>query len=160
MEVTDIRVALRAQAVHHAAGESGGGARQAAEARAGEHRLKAYATVTFDHCFVVRNIKVIEGRSGLFVAMPSHRAKTVCARCQFKNDVGGRFCVQCGNRLPPPVPGPEGDAGEFAAHRDIAHPITVEFRQYLQQTILAAYDAERTKSSALPSRVGLDDEAT
>jgi len=35
--------------------------------------LKAYATITFDDCFVVRDLKVIEGRKGIFVAMPSRR---------------------------------------------------------------------------------------
>ena len=41
-----------------------------------EGKLKAYVTVTFDHCFVVHNVKVIEGRSGVFIAMPSRRTKT------------------------------------------------------------------------------------
>ena len=36
-------------------------------------KLKAYATVTFDDCFVVHNIKVIDGRDGLFIAMPSRK---------------------------------------------------------------------------------------
>lgn len=42
----------------------------------GEGKLKAYVTVTFDDCFVVHNIKVIEGRSGTFIAMPSRRTKS------------------------------------------------------------------------------------
>lgn len=41
-----------------------------------EGKLKAYVTVTFDRCFVVHNVKVIEGRSGVFIAMPSRRTKT------------------------------------------------------------------------------------
>jgi len=40
-----------------------------------EDRLKAYATLTFDHCFLVRDIKVIHGNKGLFVAMPSKKRK-------------------------------------------------------------------------------------
>ena len=39
----------------------------------GDEKLKAYVTVTFDDCFVVHNINIIEGKSGLFVAMPSRR---------------------------------------------------------------------------------------
>jgi stage V sporulation protein G len=35
--------------------------------------LKAYASITFDDCFVVRGVKVIHGRKGVFVAMPSRR---------------------------------------------------------------------------------------
>lgn len=39
-------------------------------------KLKAYVSVTFDDCFVVHNLKVIAGQSGLFIAMPSRRTKT------------------------------------------------------------------------------------
>jgi len=41
-----------------------------------EGKLKAYVTVTFDDCFVVHNVKVIEGKSGVFIAMPSRRTKS------------------------------------------------------------------------------------
>lgn len=40
-----------------------------------EERLKAYVTITLDNCFVVRDLKVIQGTSGLFVAMPSKKRK-------------------------------------------------------------------------------------
>jgi len=40
-----------------------------------EDKLKAYATITFDDCFVIRDLKVIHGNSGLFVAMPSKKRK-------------------------------------------------------------------------------------
>ncbi len=41
-----------------------------------EGKLKAYVTVTFDDCFVVHNVKVIEGKTGVFIAMPSRKTKT------------------------------------------------------------------------------------
>ena len=40
-----------------------------------DEKLKAYATIVFDDCFVVRDLKVIHGNSGLFVAMPSKKKK-------------------------------------------------------------------------------------
>ena len=40
-----------------------------------EDRLKAYVAITFDNCFVVRDLKVISGNNGLFVAMPSKKRK-------------------------------------------------------------------------------------
>ena len=40
-----------------------------------EERLKAYVTVTFDNAFIVRDVKVIRGNTGLFVAMPSRKRK-------------------------------------------------------------------------------------
>lgn len=39
-------------------------------------KLKAYVTVTFDDCFVVHNLKIITGQSGMFIAMPSRRTKS------------------------------------------------------------------------------------
>ncbi|MDR0382770.1 MAG: septation regulator SpoVG [Spirochaetaceae bacterium] len=42
----------------------------------GEGKLKAYVTITFDDCFVIHNVKIIEGKDGLFIAMPSRKSKT------------------------------------------------------------------------------------
>ncbi len=69
-----------------------------------EGKLKAYVTVTFDDCFVVHNVKIIEGKSGLFIVMPSRKTST----------------------------------GEY---KDVAHPISLEFRSELQDKILAEYEA-------------------
>ncbi len=38
-----------------------------------ETRLKAFASITFDDCFVVRGLRVIDGENGLFVGMPSRK---------------------------------------------------------------------------------------
>src|SRR5205085_9340248 len=40
-----------------------------------EEKLKAYITVVLDNCFVIRDLKIISGNAGLFVAMPSKRRK-------------------------------------------------------------------------------------
>ncbi len=40
-----------------------------------EDKLKAFVSVVFDHCFVVSDIKIIQGTNGLFVSMPSKRRK-------------------------------------------------------------------------------------
>jgi len=40
-----------------------------------QEQLKAYVTIVLDHCFVVRDVKVIRGPKGLFVAMPSKKRK-------------------------------------------------------------------------------------
>ena len=40
-----------------------------------EDKLKAYVTIIFDSCFVVRDLKIINGNTGLFVAMPSKKRK-------------------------------------------------------------------------------------
>ena len=40
-----------------------------------EEKLRAYVTITFDHCFVIRDLKIIQGTTGLFVSMPSKKRK-------------------------------------------------------------------------------------
>lgn len=42
---------------------------------ANEGKLKAYATMVFDECFIVRDMKIIQSDKGLFVSMPSRRKK-------------------------------------------------------------------------------------
>jgi stage V sporulation protein G len=125
-------------------------------------KLRAYATVTFDNAFVVRNIKVIEGNKGLFVAMPSRRIEEPCPKCGAKNSLKSKYCNQCGSQLPHKEPhykeghsATEGVPGAFTAgkegrrseHRDIAHPINVETREYIQKKILEAYDSERAQKA-------------
>jgi stage V sporulation protein G len=114
-----------------------------------DKKLKAFATITFDNCFVVRNVKIIEGNKGLFVAMPSRKMKESCPKCNFKNSVRSKFCNQCGASLPMasrPAE-PEEPALRQSEHRDIAHPITAECREMIQKKVLDAYDAEKGKSS-------------
>jgi len=65
-----------------------------------DKKLRAYATVTFDGAFVVRNIKVIQGSTGVFIAMPSRKVKHPCPKCNFKNELRAKYCNQCGAQLP------------------------------------------------------------
>ena len=105
-------------------------------------RLRAYTSVTFDNSFVVKDLRVIEGRNGLFVAMPSRKVEKPCPKCRAKNSLRAKFCNQCGQQLEPVVPSGEGtNSGD--EHRDLAHPITTEFRNYLQKMILEAYEKEK-----------------
>ncbi len=120
-----------------------------------DKKLRAFATVTFDDCFVVRDIKIIEGNKGYFVAMPSRRVKEPCSKCGHRNVVRSRFCNQCGGKLPElhassdPVSDPHLLQAE---HKDVAHPITVEFREYVQRIILEAYQKEKGKFQTLQAQ--------
>lgn len=94
MEITEIRVHIR-----------------------GEEKLKAFVTVTFDSCFVVRNMKIIEGNKGLILCMPSRKL------------VNGTY-------------------------KDIAHPITMEFRKFLEERTMAAYRDEVKRAESAPKPGG------
>jgi len=77
----------------------------------GEDKLKAFVNITFDDVFVVRGLKVIQGKSGLFVCMPSRKM------------VDG-------------------------AYKDIAHPISNDFRQRMEKLILNEYQKCMEEESA------------
>ena len=66
-------------------------------------KVKGYATITFDGQFVVHNIRIVDGKDGLFIAMP---------------------CRKMSN-------------GEY---KDVVHPISTDFREYLKKTILEAFE--------------------
>ena len=119
MEITEIRVFLK---------------------DGGNSRLCAYATITIDNVFVVRNIKVIEGRDGLFVAMPSRKIKDSCPKCKHKNEVKSKFCNECGASIPPIAVVETSEHKGQSEHRDVAHPITPQCREYVQKKVLKAYE--------------------
>ena len=64
----------------------------------GNERLHAFGSITFDDMFVVRDLKIIEGTKGLFVAMPSRKLTDRC-RCGTKNSLRSRYCMNCGCQL-------------------------------------------------------------
>jgi len=77
----------------------------------GEDKLKAFVNITFDDVFVVRGLKVILGKSGLFVCMPSRKM------------VDGSY-------------------------KDIAHPISNDFRKRMEKLILEEYQSQSTEESS------------
>lgn len=82
MKITEIRITLR-----------------------DDNKLKGFASITLDDSFVIRGLKIIEGASGPFIAMPSRKRKD----------------------------------GTF---QDIAHPINMDTREWMEAEIIAAYKLE------------------
>ncbi len=74
-----------------------------------DSHIKAIASITIDGCFVVHDLKVIEGANGLFVVMPSKK-------------------------------------GADNTHKDIAHPINTETREYIIGKVLEGYANAGTDS--------------
>ena len=110
-----------------------------------DDRLKAFCSMTLDDEFVIRDIKIIEGVGGYFVAMPSRKMSDHCTKCGTKNHLKARFCNSCGA----PLPGDRTrkDAkGRLKLHADIAHPINARCRQHLQQKVVATFKEELEKS--------------
>ena len=112
-------------------------------------RLKAFCSLTFDHAFVVRDVKLIEGNDGLFLAMPARKLCDHCGRCGEKNHLRARYCSNCGGKL---------DENRFQRHQngngqnrlklhaDIAHPINADCRREIERRVLAAFQEEIDRS--------------
>ncbi|MHB8078610.1 MAG: septation regulator SpoVG [Candidatus Krumholzibacteriia bacterium] len=92
MEITEIRVTLR-----------------------DDDKLRGFASITLDDCFVIRGLKVIAGANGIFVAMPSRKRKD-------------------------------------GTYQDIAHPINMPTRQWMENQVVTAYKQEmqRVESGEIP----------
>lgn len=92
MEITEIRVTLR-----------------------DDDKLRGFASITLDNCFVIRGLKVIAGANGIFVAMPSRKRKD-------------------------------------GTYQDIAHPINMPTRQWMENQVVTAYKQEmqRVESGEIP----------
>jgi stage V sporulation protein G len=100
LEITEIRITLR-----------------------DDEKLRGFASITLDNSFVVRGLKIIEGATGMFVAMPNRRRKD----------------------------------GSF---QDIAHPINMKTRQWMENQIIVAYKQElqRAERGEVPVHSSASDE--
>ena len=114
-------------------------------------RLLAFCSVTLDNAFVIRDLKVIEGTRGMFVAMPSRKLTDRCGRCGCKNHLRARFCNQCGGRMDEARAVRDAE-GRAKLHADIAHPINSSCREVMQMAIIKSYQDERERAK-LPDYV-------
>ena len=114
-------------------------------------RLQAFCSITFDDAFVVRDLKIIEGATGPFVAMPSRKLTAHCSQCGCKNHLRAVFCNQCGARQKEQH-SLKDDEGRAKLYADIAHPINSTCREMIQQRVIQAYEEEKARSK-LPGYV-------
>src|SRR6516165_1541947 len=108
-------------------------------------RLQAFCSVTFDDAFVVRDLKIIEGTKGSFVAMPSRKLTDRCPGCCSKNHLRARYCNSCGHKLDENRALRDAD-GRAKLHADIAHPINPACREVIQTAVIRAYQDERERA--------------
>ncbi len=108
-------------------------------------RLQAFCSITFDDAFVVRDLKIIEGTKGSFVAMPSRKLTDRCPHCGCKNHLRSRYCNQCGNKLDEDRATRDAD-GRAKLHADIAHPINSGCREVIQSAVLKAFQEEKDRA--------------
>jgi stage V sporulation protein G len=107
-------------------------------------KLQAFCTITLDNEFVIRDIKIIDGTRGPFVAMPSRKLMERCTRCGGKNHLRAKYCNECSGKLV--MKAKQDNRGRARLHTDIAHPINMKCREFLESMILKAFHEEVEKS--------------
>ena len=136
MNITDVRVKL-APGPH--------GPAEAPVDDGAANRLLAFCAITIDACFVVRDLRLIRGSGGPFVAMPSRKITARCDDCGGKTPLRAKYCGECGAAQ---NGGPDEVAvdrdGRTKLHADVAHPINPSCRAMVHAEVLAAYERERS----------------
>jgi stage V sporulation protein G len=109
-------------------------------------KLRGFASITIDDALVIRDLKIIEGQRGLFVAMPSRKLHDRCPSCGCKNPLRARYCNDCG-RKQHEQRGELDDRGKVRLYADIAHPIHQSGRDVVQRRVVEAYYTELEAST-------------
>ena len=119
-----------------------------------EDRLRAFCSITLDHAFVVRDLKIIEGSNGPFVAMPSRKMTARCGRCGSKNHMRSNYCNQCGKRLRGAQDLQDIEGASNKLYADIAHPVNQACRDMIQHAVIREYrlELERAEQPGYVSR--------
>lgn len=119
-----------------------------------EDRLRAFCSITIDQSFVIRDLKIIDGSHGPFVAMPSRKLTGHCTRCGSKNHLRAAYCNHCGSKL---QMGSTTDTPQ-KLYADVAHPINSECREMIQNAVVVEFNAELQRSAQPNYRSRYDDE--
>ena len=117
-------------------------------------RLRAFCSITIDNDFVVHDLRVIEGKKGKFVAMPSRKLSDSCPQCGGKNHLRASYCNDCGASLN------EDRAEGRKLHVDVAHPINTPCREHIQDAVLEAYeeDVRHKEEGEEPKHIFLEED--
>ena len=135
MEITEVRIKLMEES---------------------SERLQAFCSITFDNSFVIRDLKIIDGANGPFVAMPSRKLTAHCPQCGCKNHLRAAHCNQCGGRLADDRLIKDED-GRTKLYADIAHPINSACREMIQERVIRDFQLEVGRSKLPGYKSGYDD---
>ena len=115
--------------------------------------LLACFSLVFDRELVMHSVKLIQGKSNIFLAMPNERKHDHCPRCKSKNHLLANYCNNCGTVLKKDRHlhlFPSTDT-KNRLYNDLVHPITTDLREYLLTECLNSYNQEKsTPGSVLP----------
>lgn len=109
-------------------------------------RLLAFAKVLLDDEFVIHNLRVIDGNSNIYVAMPARKLESPCKACGRFNHLQASFCCDCGSAQEEERFAHHQDGspmiranGQRRIYEDVAHPINEAGREKVEGAVLKAY---------------------
>ena len=110
-------------------------------AAAVERPCLAYATITFDGCFIVRDLRIIAGANGPIVVMPDRVKCDHCPACRHKTPIMDKFCGKCGLRLAVgrDVALEVMANGKAKRYYDVAHPLNSSCREVVNAAVLGEF---------------------
>jgi DNA-binding cell septation regulator SpoVG len=120
--------------------------------------MRAFCTLVFDEQLALHGLKLIQPTDGrLLVAFPSHPVFRRCPHCDRRNSALAGWCNWCGVEMPR-VLLERTALGRPRTEIDFCHPVTNAFRQYVTETVLAAYQrwSARAAEAAQPSNPGAE----
>ena len=105
------------------------------------NRLLAFCSIVIDGEFIIRDIKIINGKKGIFISMPSRKIDYHCSACHNTNPIVANYCSYCGVHLnnEKAIQESQDCNGRPKLYADIAHPITSNCRDKISKAILEAY---------------------
>lgn len=102
-----------------------------------EVRLKegiiAFVNIVLMDSIAIKDIRVLEKDGKRFLGMPAQKLTEHCDHCRTKNFILDNYCCRCGNKRVKSKP-PQ------RVYKDLVYPINQEYREYLSERILEAYD--------------------
>ena len=112
-----------------------------------DDRLLGFATIVLDNELIIRELRVIDGKKGIMVSMPSRRILHRCDRCGGKNDQMAAFCGHCGRRFPLRDRSILDDTEKPQMFVDVCHPVRKCLRDEIHASVIHAYRMELIKAS-------------
>ncbi|PWT95204.1 MAG: hypothetical protein C5B53_11780 [Candidatus Melainabacteria bacterium] len=100
--------------------------------------LRAYAKVVLNRGVAIQDLRVIEGDTGIFVSMPSHKIQDHCPFCNTKNFVAAACCEKCHATLDPDR-APRDRRGRPKVYADLVFPINQASRNMFNDAVIPAY---------------------
>lgn len=108
--------------------------------------LLAFVNVIFDNCLAINGLKIVRGKTGTIIMMPSKVKTRKCPgdRCHRSNAIDAIYCNWCGKEFLDDVD---------AVFKDVAHPINNWFRCEIEGSVMRAYEEEVKRMSEPVSEI-------